>query len=210
MRGYRSSDGVQRSRAHRLFAVSSLERFWRVMSRAIFEAPMMRPCESLMGETVSEMSIGCHLRRSEWSRNGRCVRRAEALQDAWLLVVVIRRDQDGDGPADRFVRDVAEYSFRARIPGRDDAVKRLGDDGVVGRVDHRRKVMTCGFGRRVLRIVLLHNHPVHARCGNARLRLAAATLPDWTVVLGSAVRLAGGHPWLEGRRGEKSRANRGS
>ena len=37
--------------------IASSERFWRVMSRAIFEAPTMRPLPSLMGDTVSETSI---------------------------------------------------------------------------------------------------------------------------------------------------------
>jgi hypothetical protein len=58
---------------------------------------------------------------------------ADARENSRLLVEPIRRDQDGDRFADGLLRFVAEQALGPAIPGPDDAVEILADDGVLGR-----------------------------------------------------------------------------
>ena len=60
---------------------------------------------------------------------------AEPLQDRPLLVVSLRRDDQGDRLADRLVGRVTEKALGPGVPRSDDAVERLADDRVLGRFD---------------------------------------------------------------------------
>src|SRR5690606_31507 len=60
---------------------------------------------------------------------------AYARQNAWPFVCTVRRNEDGDGPADHFGCRVAEQALGAAVPGGNDALEVLGDDGVVGMFD---------------------------------------------------------------------------
>ncbi len=64
---------------------------------------------------------------------------AEPLQDRALLVVPLRRDDQGDRPADGLLGRVAEEPLGPGVPRADDAVERLADDRVVGRLDDGRQ-----------------------------------------------------------------------
>ena len=63
----------------------------------------------------------------------------DAPQDVGLLAMSIGRDDQQDGLADRLGRGIAEQSLGPAIPGGDDPVQRLADDGVVGGVHDRRQ-----------------------------------------------------------------------
>ena len=56
---------------------------------------------------------------------------ADARENARLLVCAVRRDQDRDRLADDLLGGVAEQPLGARIPGLDDPVEILADDGIV-------------------------------------------------------------------------------
>src|SRR5690606_31604076 len=56
----------------------------------------------------------------------------------------IRRDQHRDRPADHLLPGVSEYSGRALVPGRDDSVQVLAEDGIV-RTGHDRGQVTEGL-----------------------------------------------------------------
>src|SRR5262249_54354255 len=61
---------------------------------------------------------------------------SQARQYRRLLVDMISWNQDRDRLADDLLGRVAEHPLRRRIPGHDDAVERLGDDGIVRRLDY--------------------------------------------------------------------------
>ena len=58
-------------------------------------------------------------------------------EDVLFLGAPIVGNDQGDVPADRLRRRPAEHALGGRIPRRDDAVERLADDDVIGRVDDR-------------------------------------------------------------------------
>ena len=58
---------------------------------------------------------------------------ADALEDLWLLIVAIWRNEKGGLLADRFFSGVAEEPLRATVPARDDAVEVLRKNRIVGR-----------------------------------------------------------------------------
>ena len=60
---------------------------------------------------------------------------AQAGEDGRLFVDAIGRHKDGDRFADDFVGGPAEDALRTGVPGLNDAVEILGDDGVVGGFD---------------------------------------------------------------------------
>src|SRR5262249_29618516 len=60
---------------------------------------------------------------------------SDATEDFSLLILMIRRDEDGDRLADDLFRHVAEDPFGAFVPALDDAVEVLADDRVIGRFD---------------------------------------------------------------------------
>jgi hypothetical protein len=66
---------------------------------------------------------------------------AQAIAAAYprLFVHAIPRDQDGHRLADGFLGRIAEHPLGAAIPGLDDAVEILADNGVVGRLDDGRE-----------------------------------------------------------------------
>src|SRR6185312_12411043 len=58
----------------------------------------------------------------------------EPADDVSFFVMALRRDQDVDRLPDRLLGRPAEDPRRAGIPASNDAVERLADDGIVGRV----------------------------------------------------------------------------
>ena len=56
----------------------------------------------------------------------------DALEDRRFLVGHVRRDENGNGFAHHVVTGVAEQAFRPLVPGGDDTVERLADDGILG------------------------------------------------------------------------------
>src|SRR5690349_2822738 len=58
---------------------------------------------------------------------------AQAPEDFRLLVLTLGRNENGDGLADHLFGGVAENARGTFIPGDDDAVERLADDGIVRR-----------------------------------------------------------------------------
>ena len=61
----------------------------------------------------------------------------DSLEDAGLLIDMVGGNQDGNGLADCLRRGVAEHGLGAPIPGHDDAVQALADDGIIRRFDDR-------------------------------------------------------------------------
>ena len=57
-------------------------------------------------------------------------------QDLGLFALAVRRLDHRDGAADRLLGDVAVQSLGGPVPARDRRVLRIGDDRVVGGVDH--------------------------------------------------------------------------
>jgi hypothetical protein len=70
-----------------------------------------------------------------------------ARQYSRLLVDALRRDQDGHRLAGGFLGRIAEHALGAAIPGLDDAVEILADNGVVGRLDDGREPLREKFRR---------------------------------------------------------------
>jgi hypothetical protein len=66
---------------------------------------------------------------------------ADARENSRLLVEQIRRNQDGDRPADDLRGFVSEQALGSAIPGPDDSIEILADDGVVGGFDDRGEVL---------------------------------------------------------------------
>jgi len=75
------------------------------MFRAIFEAPMTRP-------------------ESSWTA-------PDAREDHVFFALSIGRNDDADRLPDDFRGGVPEHAFGGAVPGRDDAVQILADDGIV-------------------------------------------------------------------------------
>ena len=107
-----------------------------VISRTTLEMPMVTPEGALIGEMLSETSIGLP-----------SLRKRTVSLCSMLSPQPIRRrmsctsgsrslgDEQRDALAGGFRRGVSEQAFGGRIPSRDGAVERQGDDGVVGRFD---------------------------------------------------------------------------
>ena len=114
---------------------------WRVTSRTIFDAPMTLPSSSLIGEIVSDTTIG---RPSLPHALGLEMVDAppgpQARDDLVLLAEALGRDHQRDVAADRLLGGVAEQPLGGRVPALDRAVERLADDRVVGRFDDRREL----------------------------------------------------------------------
>ena len=90
----------------------------------------------VMGDTVSEMAIGCRpcaagsFRSASTARRRGCFASTASSSPCRSAGMIIRIDCPIASAA-----GVAEYPFGRRVPGRDDAVEVLADDGVVGRLD---------------------------------------------------------------------------
>src|SRR5438093_3403653 len=64
----------------------------------------------------------------------------KALKNPGLLVDLVRRDQNRHWLADYVFGGIPKHSLRTFVPTRDDALQGLGNDRIVGRIDHRRKM----------------------------------------------------------------------
>ena len=110
------------------------------MSRAIFDAPMMRPVAVADGgDRQRDVEPPAVLGHPDGLEVLDPLPAAEPLQDRGLLVLPLRRDDQGDRPADGLLGRVAEQPLGPGVPDRDDAVERLADDGVLGRLDDGRQ-----------------------------------------------------------------------
>ena len=108
---------------------------------------MTRPAPSRTGETVREMSI----RRPSLETRDRLevldpLPAAKPRQDLVLLVLPLRRDDQGDRPAYGLLGGVAEEPLGPGVPCPDHALERLADDRVLGRLDDGRQAR-LGFLR---------------------------------------------------------------
>jgi hypothetical protein len=61
----------------------------------------------------------------------------DGVDDAVLLVVTIRLNDDEDGLADDFGCLVAKEALSPMIPGLNESIQIFADDGVFGRIDNR-------------------------------------------------------------------------
>ncbi len=143
------SEASKRSRSSRASRMAE-------MSRAILDAPMMRPPESRIGETVRGDVHEPPVARSA-SRLVMldAVPGADLREDRGLFVQQLVGNQHRDRLADRFVRRVAEQTLRGGIPRHDHPFQGLADDDVVRGFDNRREP---GEGD------LRRLHPVIWRC----------------------------------------------
>ena len=91
----------------------------------------------------------------------------QARQDLVLLVVQFRRDDRVNRLADHLLGLVSEDPLSARVPGPDDTLQGLADDGVVGGGDDGRKMRGFELGQVPLRDVDQHV----GRPGKAPLRV---------------------------------------
>ena len=87
--------------------------------------------------------------------NGLIVLDALAALDArkicWLLVLALRRNEDGNRLADRLFGLVAEKLLRPVIPRCDDAVQVFADDGVVRKLDDGGQALRMALAKRLNR-----------------------------------------------------------
>ena len=120
--------------------------FCAVMSRATFEAPITHPDESLTGEMVRETSrrLPSFRLRTVWKWSTRSPRRRRA-GGATISVAFWWNDQ-GDVSPNGFFRGIAIYAFRTLIPARDDAIKVLADNGIIGGGYNRSQQTRYFFG----------------------------------------------------------------
>ena len=104
-----------------------------VMSRAIFDAPMILPSALLTGEIVRDTSTRLPSFRNRTV--SKCSIRSPRLSCSMIcrqLVGVFGRDEDRQWFADDLLGGVAVKPLRTFVPADDDAVEGLADDGVVG------------------------------------------------------------------------------
>ena len=149
------------------------------MSRAIDDAPVTRPVESVIGEIserdvdhrpvlphtfrfegLTRFSASClfqHRRREPGARAG--------------------RHDERTVPPDDLGRRVAIQAFRTRVPGEDRVIQRRAVDGIIGRVDNG-----CQASARLVRLharrdVLGDTHAAHRFAVLAEEHAAGATQP---------------------------------
>src|SRR5204863_8986181 len=60
---------------------------------------------------------------------------SDPLQDSFLFIQALGRNEDRDGPAHDFIRAVTENAFRALVPTGNNAVQVLADNRIVRRLD---------------------------------------------------------------------------
>ena len=97
---------------------------------------MMWPWRSRTGEMVTEIvDARAVLAQALDIEMVDALAAAQAAEDVALLVAQLRRHDQVDRLADRLFRGPSEQPLRALVPGGDDAVERLADDGVFGRRD---------------------------------------------------------------------------
>ena len=106
------------------------------MSRATFDAPTTRPSGVAdRGDGQRDVEPAAVLARPHRLEVLDPLAAAEPVQDVALLVQPLGRDDQGDRPADGLGGGVAEEPLGPGVPRPDDAVERLADDRVVGRLD---------------------------------------------------------------------------
>ena len=74
--------------------------------------------------------------------------RAQVLDDVPFFLPPVGRNKDCDGLAKHLSRRVSEEPAGRSVPGGNRAVERLGDDGIIGRLDHggqKRPGILCGL-----------------------------------------------------------------
>ena len=105
-------------------------------SRAIFETPTICPASSRSGDTVSEIGTSVPSLRCRIVSKCKILRPRRMRASTFILFALpIRRDDDADRTADRFVGRVAEQQLRAAVPRLNGAVEVLAHDRIVGRRD---------------------------------------------------------------------------
>ena len=139
------------------------------MSRTIDDAPTMRPVSSRIGDSVTETSntVPSRATRSV-SKDGDALALTDPPQQLGFLVAPVDRHHARDAAADDLGGGVAEHPLGAGVPRQDAAVQALGEDGVLGRLDHR--------GQERLRAI---GHPALAGdpcSASARARASAARM----------------------------------
>ena len=112
-----------------------------VMSRTILDAPTTVPVIVLdrrdRQRDQDPAAVAAARAPSRSARSaGPAFRRRD---DLVFLGDALGRDDQGDVPADGLRGGVAEQPLGAGVPALNDAVQRLADDGVVGRLDDRRE-----------------------------------------------------------------------
>ena len=106
--------------------------FAPVMSRAIFDAPMIVPCSSRSGEMVTETSSNRPvLRPAHRLEVVHPLAPPQPRQDHRLFVLPIFGQQAQNRLSDHLLRPVAEDALRGRIPAGDHPGERFTDDGVI-------------------------------------------------------------------------------
>src|SRR6185437_14643927 len=107
----------------------------------IFDAPIIVPCASTIGETVNRTRIisPSFLRRSVSYRSTRSPRRTRVR----MSFISPGRDGEAIISMDRPIISSAEYPLGGWIPARDDAVEGLGNDGGLGGMHDRGEQLRC-------------------------------------------------------------------
>ena len=132
--------------------------FLSVMSRAIFDAPMIVPSVESKGDTVRD-----NVQQPAGLVSSYGVERLDALtetnpcEDHILFVAMAVRNDGHDRSTDHLLCRIAKHALRSRIPGGDRTVQALTYDGILRRLDDRSQP-SCRFRR----LLLLGNINVHA------------------------------------------------
>ena len=108
---------------------------------------------------------------------------ADARQDHVFFGLAIGRDDHANRLADGLGGGVAEHAFGRPVPGRDDAVQILADDGVVRRFDDPGEMANCDVIRRWLHAVNTHLYGRVGGCYSAGDRRYRSKPPFWPLAL---------------------------
>src|SRR5437899_2894309 len=79
--------------------------------------------------------------------------RPNLLENSWLFILTIRGNNNVDRLPHRLLSLPSKNPLRAAVPGGDDSIQSLTDDGVVGRFDNRGepRLDLCQIGRHLRR-----------------------------------------------------------
>ena len=120
--------------------VASSARLRSVMSRTIFEAPDDPAVLALdRGDGHGHVDPAPVLGHPHRLQVLHALAAQHTLQNLLFLLNPLRRQQQRDWLADDLLRPVAEQPLGPCVPGLDDAVEVLGQDGIVGRLNDRRQ-----------------------------------------------------------------------
>ena len=121
-------------------AIRSWLRFCSVMSRAIFDAPTnlaLRILNRRDGQRDDDKAAVLAL--ANGLKMVDTLPAPDARQDITLFVLSIFGNNNGDGLTDRLCGSVAEHTFDALVPARDNAVEVLAYDHVIARLHDGRQ-----------------------------------------------------------------------